>query len=115
MVSLIDKRHMAPLTLAALLLSIGALAGASAQPRPSEFKIEEASSAAALSVDQLKPKRFVLPMHYGVEGYPDLLGAKYFLDEFKADQVKKMPTNELLVDPKAKAPGEPVIVLLKWN
>jgi L-ascorbate metabolism protein UlaG (beta-lactamase superfamily) len=70
---------------------------------------------AAKVVDQLKPKRFVLPMHYGVEGYPDLLGAKYFLDEFKADQVKKMPTNELLVDPKAKAPGEPVIVLLKWN
>jgi hypothetical protein len=48
---------MARLTLAALLLSIGALtATASAQTRPPEFKIEEATSAAALSVDQLKPK-----------------------------------------------------------
>src|SRR3954465_10678536 len=47
---------MARLTVAALLLSIGALAGASAQPRPPEFKIEEASAATALSVDQLKPK-----------------------------------------------------------
>ena len=56
MVSFIDKRDMARLTVAALLLSIGALAGASAQPRPPEFKIEEASAATALSVDQLKPK-----------------------------------------------------------
>jgi L-ascorbate metabolism protein UlaG (beta-lactamase superfamily) len=68
---------------------------------------------AARVVEQLRPKRYVLPMHYGTEYYTDVLGAKYFTDEFKPEQVKRLTTNELQVDPKAKVPGEPTIVLLK--
>jgi hypothetical protein len=54
---LIEKPGMPRLTPVALLLSLGALAAtASAQTRAPEFKIEEVTSAAALSVEQLKPK-----------------------------------------------------------
>jgi hypothetical protein len=54
---LIEKPGMPRLTPLALLLLLAALAGtASAQTRAPEFKIEEATSAAALSVEQLKPK-----------------------------------------------------------
>jgi hypothetical protein len=54
---LIEKPGMHRLTPVALLLLLGALAAtASAQTRAPEFKIEEATSGAALSVEQLKPK-----------------------------------------------------------
>jgi L-ascorbate metabolism protein UlaG (beta-lactamase superfamily) len=68
---------------------------------------------AAKVVEQLRPKRFVLPMHYGTDYYTDVLSAKYFTDEFKPEQVKRLTTNELKVDPKAKPPGEPTIILMK--
>jgi L-ascorbate metabolism protein UlaG (beta-lactamase superfamily) len=65
-------------------------------------------------VQQLKPKRFIIPMHYGVPGYDDLLGPDEFLDEQK--NVKRMPeTNELLIPVDAKAPDAPTIVLLGWK
>lgn len=62
---------------------------------------------------QLKPRLFVLPMHYGVPDYDNLAGPEEFLDGLK--NVKKMPgTNELTfpVDLKAEAP---TVVLLGWK
>ncbi|HYH64505.1 MAG TPA: MBL fold metallo-hydrolase [Urbifossiella sp.] len=65
-------------------------------------------------VDQLRPKRFVVPMHYGVPGFDDLAGPEEFLGEFKA--VRRMTdTNELVIPVDAKAPEAPDVVLLGWK
>lgn len=64
-------------------------------------------------VEQIKPRLFILPMHYGVPGYDDLVGPDEFLEGQK--NVKKMTkTNELifLVDLK---PESPTVVLLGWK
>lgn len=64
-------------------------------------------------VEQIKPRLFVLPMHYGVPGYDDLLGPDEFLDGVKG--VKKMlDTNELAIPLDAKADA-PTVVLLGWT
>jgi L-ascorbate metabolism protein UlaG (beta-lactamase superfamily) len=64
-------------------------------------------------VEQIKPRLYILPMHYGVPGYDDLVGPDEFLEGQK--NVKKMlGTNELIfpVDMKADAP---TVVLLGWK
>jgi L-ascorbate metabolism protein UlaG (beta-lactamase superfamily) len=66
-------------------------------------------------VDQIKPRRYVIPMHYGTLVYNDLLDLKYFLDEQTMGTVQKFPTNELVVDATAEVPKEPVIAILHWE
>jgi L-ascorbate metabolism protein UlaG (beta-lactamase superfamily) len=61
----------------------------------------------------LKPRYYVLPMHHATRVYDALLGPDYFLEDQK--NVKKFPTNELLVDVGMKAPEEPTIVTLHWS
>jgi L-ascorbate metabolism protein UlaG (beta-lactamase superfamily) len=64
-------------------------------------------------VKQLRPRLFVLPMHYGVPGFDDLAGPEEFLDGLK--NVRKTPaTNELTfpIDLKADAP---TVVVLGWK
>jgi L-ascorbate metabolism protein UlaG (beta-lactamase superfamily) len=62
---------------------------------------------------QLKPRLYVLPMHYGVPGFDDLAGPEEFLDGQK--NVKKMPgTNELTFPIDAK-PEAPTVVMLSWK
>ena len=64
-------------------------------------------------VAQLKPRRFVLPMHYGVPGYDELLPADEFLDG--QPDVKRMTnTNELVIPLDAK-PDKPAVVVLGWK
>jgi L-ascorbate metabolism protein UlaG (beta-lactamase superfamily) len=64
-------------------------------------------------VEQLKPRLYVIPMHYGVPGYEDLLGPDEFLEGQK--NVKKMTaTNELDIPAKMEADA-PTIVLLGWT
>ena len=71
-------------------------------------------SEAKQVVRQLKPRYYILPMHCGVPGiYEDLLTAEEFLDEQK--NVKKINTNELVVEIGMKAPAEPQIVQLHWS
>ncbi|HEY1189985.1 MAG TPA: MBL fold metallo-hydrolase [Gemmata sp.] len=66
-------------------------------------------------VEQLKPRLYVLPMHYAVPGYDDLAGPEEFLDDVKKDRIKKMTdTNELVVPANAKADAYQ-IVLLGWR
>lgn len=66
-------------------------------------------------VKQLKPRLYVLPMHYGVPGYDDLAGPEEFLDGFKKDDIKKTPgTNELVVPVDLKL-AAPQVVLLGWK
>ena len=65
------------------------------------------------TVGQIKPRLYVLPMHYGVPGYDDLLGPEEFLEDQK--NVKKMlGTNELVIPLDMKADA-PTIVLLGWE
>jgi L-ascorbate metabolism protein UlaG (beta-lactamase superfamily) len=67
-------------------------------------------------VAQIKPTRYILPMHYGTRVYTDLLGLDYFLDEQKMGTEKKFPTtNELTIDPKAEPPKEPIVAILNWE
>lgn len=66
-------------------------------------------------VEQVKPRRYVIPMHYGTTVYTDLLDLKYFLEDQTMGSVKRFSTNELTIDPKAEAPKEPVIAILQWE
>jgi L-ascorbate metabolism protein UlaG (beta-lactamase superfamily) len=64
-------------------------------------------------VEQLKPTRFILPMHYGTDVFDDLLPAKEFLEDQK--NVDKRKTNEFSFDPSSKEPKAPSVMLLNWS
>jgi L-ascorbate metabolism protein UlaG (beta-lactamase superfamily) len=66
-------------------------------------------------VEQIKPRRYVVPMHYGTLVYSDLLDLKFFLEDQTMGTVKRFPTNELDIDPKAEPPKEPVVAILHWE
>jgi L-ascorbate metabolism protein UlaG (beta-lactamase superfamily) len=66
-------------------------------------------------VEQLKPKRFIIPMHYGTKVYDDLLSAEEFLDDNEDGTVEQFKTNELVLDASKPAPKKPVIAVLHWN
>ena len=72
-------------------------------------------SEAKQVVAQLKPRQYILPMHYGTRVYDDLLPADEFLDEQKPENVKRYSlTNKLEVETAYK-PKEPIIALLGWS
>lgn len=64
---------------------------------------------------QLKPRRYVIPMHYGVKDFEDVLGPDEFLEGQK--KVERRPdTNELVIPLDSKAPSDgPTVVLLGWE
>ncbi len=67
-------------------------------------------------IAQLKPKRYIIPMHYGTRVYDDLLPLDEFLDDQKPTLIKKFDnTNELTIDPTAEPPREPLIAILHWE
>ena len=63
-------------------------------------------------VEQLKPSRYIIPMHYGTRVYDDLLPADEFLEDQK--NVKKFPSNKLTIETDLKLP-EPIIAILDWK
>jgi L-ascorbate metabolism protein UlaG (beta-lactamase superfamily) len=63
---------------------------------------------------QLKPRRLVLPMHYGTKAFEDLVGPDEFLEGQKNVE-RKLDTNEIDLNPAEKPPEEPRIVLLGWK
>jgi L-ascorbate metabolism protein UlaG (beta-lactamase superfamily) len=65
-------------------------------------------------VAQLKPKKYIIPMHYGTKVFDDVLPADEFLEEQKPENIKKPESNKLEIDPNFK-PAEPVIVLMEWK
>jgi len=65
-------------------------------------------------VSELKPKKYILPMHYGTKVFDDVLTADEFLEDQKKENVKRKDTNQLEIDPNFK-PAEPEIVLLDWK
>lgn len=72
-------------------------------------------SEAKKVVAQLKPRQYILPMHYGTKVYDDLLPADEFLDEQDPQNVKHYNlTNKLEVESNYK-PKTPIIALLGWT
>jgi L-ascorbate metabolism protein UlaG (beta-lactamase superfamily) len=66
-------------------------------------------------VEQLQPKRFVIPMHYGTRVYDYVLSEEEFLDEQDEKFIKKFKHNELIVDTEEAARRKPIIALLHWE
>jgi L-ascorbate metabolism protein UlaG (beta-lactamase superfamily) len=69
-------------------------------------------------VEQIKPRRYVLPMHYDPGVYDDLLPLKYFLDEQpEGTPVKRVRRGDyqwLQVNAKAPLPKTYTLVVLPW-
>jgi L-ascorbate metabolism protein UlaG (beta-lactamase superfamily) len=63
-------------------------------------------------VEQLKPRKFILPMHYGTPVYDAVLPADEFLDEQK--NVKKYQGNTLAFET-TFTPAEPIIAVVDWR
>jgi L-ascorbate metabolism protein UlaG (beta-lactamase superfamily) len=63
-------------------------------------------------VEQLKPREYIIPMHYGTRVFDEVLPPDEFLEDQK--NVKKYETNQLIVDAGFK-PSEPVIAVLSWQ
>ncbi len=63
-------------------------------------------------VQQLKPRKYIVPMHYGTKVYEDLLPVDEFIDEQK--NVKRFANNRLDIDADFK-PETPVIAILNWK
>jgi L-ascorbate metabolism protein UlaG (beta-lactamase superfamily) len=64
-------------------------------------------------VERLKPKLYVIPMHYAVPGYDDLLPADEFLEGLQ--NVKRTPlTNEIAIPPDLKVDA-PTVLLMHYQ
>ena len=69
-------------------------------------------------VEQLKPRRYIIPMHYANAVYRDLLNLEetHFLDDQEMGKVERFrATNEIQIDPKAAPPKEPIVAILHWK
>jgi L-ascorbate metabolism protein UlaG (beta-lactamase superfamily) len=63
-------------------------------------------------VAQLKPRMYIIPMHYGTKTFDDLLPPDEFLEDQK--NVKKYISNKLTVESGFK-PAEPIVAILDWK
>lgn len=66
-------------------------------------------------VEQIKPKRYIFPMHYGTLNYDYVLKPDAFLAEHKRENIRKIATNEFKIDPKGPIPEEPLVMMLHWH
>jgi L-ascorbate metabolism protein UlaG (beta-lactamase superfamily) len=68
-------------------------------------------------VAQLKPRRFVIPMHYGTKVYDYLLNLEdsQFLEDQNEKNIKKFKYNELIVDSDDVPKPEPTIAILHYD
>ncbi len=72
------------------------------------------AEAAKEIADELKPRLYIVPVHFAVEGKPDTIqGPDEYVDLFKGTK-KMTDTNELTILPDAKA-EKPIPVLLGWK
>jgi L-ascorbate metabolism protein UlaG (beta-lactamase superfamily) len=70
-------------------------------------------SEAKKVVDQIKPKEYILPMHYGTAVYADLLSAAEFLEEFPKANVAVAKDNTLVLNRDKERP-RPLVAVLHW-
>lgn len=69
-------------------------------------------------VEQVKPKRYVVPMHYGTIVFSDLLPLNYFTDEAKdaGMPIVRMKAREVLkLDTSTPAPKQASVVVLDYQ
>ena len=66
-------------------------------------------------VAQIKPRRYILPMHYGTKVYRYLLGPDEFLEDQDDKQIKRFKTNELVIDADAVPLKVPFIAMLNYE
>jgi L-ascorbate metabolism protein UlaG (beta-lactamase superfamily) len=66
-------------------------------------------------VAQLKPRKHIVPMHYGTAVYDDLLPVNEFLDEQPRDTIRRFPTTNKLVIESDFKPDKPIIAVLNWK
>lgn len=72
-------------------------------------------SEAKKVVEQLKPRLYVVPMHFGTKEFDDLLPVTEFLEDQPKESVKLFPrTNTLTVDADL-GPPRPLIAVLNWK
>lgn len=69
-------------------------------------------SEAKKVVEQIKPKKYIVPMHYGTKVFDDLLPIDEFIEEQK--NVKKYSGNKLDIESDFK-PETAQIVILNWK
>jgi L-ascorbate metabolism protein UlaG (beta-lactamase superfamily) len=68
--------------------------------------------------EQIKPRRFILPMHYGTVVYDDLLILKYFTDECKENEVPIItfkPREWLKIDTRSELPKKASVAVLHYS
>jgi L-ascorbate metabolism protein UlaG (beta-lactamase superfamily) len=70
-------------------------------------------SEAKAVIEQIKPREYVIPMHYGTAVYDDLLSVNEFLDGQKKTHVVKAPSNFVVLNRNPDRP-RPTIVVLSW-
>jgi L-ascorbate metabolism protein UlaG (beta-lactamase superfamily) len=63
-------------------------------------------------VEQLKPRQYILPMHYGTRVFDDLLPAGEFLED--RNNVRRLPGNKLSTTSDFN-PSQPETVMLNWR
>jgi len=66
-------------------------------------------------VEQLKPTRYIIPMHCGTKVYDDLLTPDEFLDGQPKEAITKTKFNELDVDTDAAVPKQPIVALINYE
>ena len=72
-------------------------------------------SEAKQVVEQLKPTKYIIPMHYATTGFDDVLKVDEFLEDQKKENVKHYElTNKLVIESDFK-PKEPIIAVLNWK
>jgi L-ascorbate metabolism protein UlaG (beta-lactamase superfamily) len=71
-------------------------------------------SQAKQVVEQLKPSKYIIPMHYGTKEFDDLLPADEFLEDQNKATIRKELSNKLIIDSDFK-PADPIIEILNWK
>jgi L-ascorbate metabolism protein UlaG (beta-lactamase superfamily) len=72
-------------------------------------------SEAKKVVEQLKPRQYIIPMHYGTKVYDEVLPVDEFLeDQDKANIKMYDATNKLVIESDFK-PAQPLIAVLNWK
>lgn len=66
-------------------------------------------------VEQIKPRRYVIPMHYGTKIYNYLLKEDEFLEDQDEKRIKRLKGNELEIDPDEAPRPAPFITLLHYD
>jgi L-ascorbate metabolism protein UlaG (beta-lactamase superfamily) len=65
-------------------------------------------------VAQLKPKKYIIPMHCATKVYEDVLSVKEFLEDQKREDIAVSSDNTLVVRTDYK-PSAPTIAVLNWE